>query len=33
MSPALRRLLGLMRKEFVQIGRDPSALAIAFVLP
>jgi ABC-2 type transport system permease protein len=33
MSPALRRLLGLMRKEFVQIGRDPSALAIAFILP
>ena len=33
MSAALRRLLGLMRKEFVQIGRDPSALAVAFVLP
>lgn len=33
MSPVLRRLLGLMRKEFVQIGRDPSALAIAFALP
>ena len=33
MNPALRRLLGLMRKEFLQIGRDPSALAVAFVLP
>lgn len=33
MNPASRRLLGLIRKEFVQIGRDPSALAIAFVLP
>jgi ABC-2 type transport system permease protein len=33
MSAGLRRLLGLMRKEFVQIGRDPSALAVAFVLP
>jgi ABC-2 type transport system permease protein len=33
MSAALRRLLGLMRKEFVQIGRDPSALAVAFILP
>ena len=33
MSAALRRLLGLMRKEFVQIGRDPSAIAVAFVLP
>jgi drug efflux transport system permease protein len=33
MSPASRRLLGLIRKEFLQIGRDPSALAIAFVLP
>jgi ABC-2 type transport system permease protein len=32
-SPALLRLYGLMRKEFVQIGRDPSALAVAFVLP
>ena len=27
------RLIGLMRKEFVQIGRDPSALAVAFILP
>lgn len=27
------RLLGLMRKEFLQIVRDPSAIAIAFVLP
>ena len=33
MNPALRRLLGLMRKEFKQIRRDPSALAIAFILP
>ena len=29
----LRRLRGLLRKEFLQILRDPSALAIAFVLP
>lgn len=28
-----RRLLGLVRKELLQIGRDPSSLAIAFVLP
>ena len=27
------RLFGLMRKEFVQIIRDPSSLSIAFVLP
>ncbi len=27
------RLKGLMRKEFLQVVRDPSALAIAFVLP
>ncbi len=33
MIPALHRLLGLMRKEFLQIERDPSALAIAFLLP
>ena len=32
-SPAWLRLVGLMRKEFVQIGRDPSALAVAFILP
>ena len=30
---ALRRLSGLLRKESLQIWRDPSALAIAFVLP
>ena len=30
---ALMRMKGLVRKEFVQIIRDPSALAIAFVLP
>ena len=28
-----RRLKGLMRKEFLQILRDPSALGIAFALP
>jgi drug efflux transport system permease protein len=28
-----RRLRGLLRKEFLQILRDPSALAIAFLLP
>ncbi|MBW4092315.1 MAG: ABC transporter permease [Proteobacteria bacterium] len=33
MSPGLRRLIGLLRKEILQIWRDPSALAIAFVLP
>lgn len=33
MNPALQRLLGLMRKEFLQIARDPSALAVAFILP
>ena len=33
MSAGLRRLLALIRKEWLQIGRDPSALAIAFVLP
>ena len=32
-NPALRRFTGLLRKEFLQILRDPSALAIAFVLP
>ncbi len=30
---AFRRMRGLLRKEFLQIWRDPSALAIAFVLP
>ena len=30
---ARRRVLGLMRKESLQILRDPSALAIAFLLP
>ena len=29
----LMRLRGLMRKEFIQIVRDPSSIAIAFVLP
>ncbi len=33
MNPALRRVSALIRKEFLQIGRDPSALAIAFVMP
>ena len=27
------RMRGLVRKEFLQVLRDPSALAIAFVLP
>ena len=27
------RLKGLMRKEFLQIMRDPSSVGIAFVLP
>ena len=27
------RMLGLMRKEFLQIIRDPSSIAIAFVMP
>ena len=30
---SLQRLRGLLRKEFLQILRDPSALAIAFLLP
>jgi drug efflux transport system permease protein len=30
---SLLRLRGLMRKEFLQIGRDPSSIAIAFLLP
>ena len=29
----MRRLCGLLRKEFLQIRRDPSAIAIAFLLP
>ena len=38
-APAARRggagmrLRGLVRKEFLQILRDPSSIAIAFVLP
>lgn len=28
-----RRLRGIVRKEFLQIGCDPSSIAIAFVLP
>jgi len=30
---SIRRLRGLLRKEFLQILRDPSAIAIAFLLP
>ncbi len=30
---SLMRMRGLVRKEFLQVWRDPSALAIAFVLP
>jgi ABC-2 type transport system permease protein len=30
---SLRRLRGLLRKEFLQVGRDPSSIAIAFLLP
>ena len=33
MSPSYLRLTGLIRKEFLQIRRDPSSLAIAFVMP
>ncbi len=33
MRSRLRRLRGLVRKEFLQILRDPSSLAIAFALP
>ncbi|MHB1882861.1 MAG: ABC transporter permease, partial [Acidithiobacillus sp.] len=29
----LQRLRGLIRKEFIQIWRDPSAIAIAFFMP
>lgn len=32
-SASPRRLFGLMRKEMLQIVRDPSSIAIAFVLP
>jgi ABC-2 type transport system permease protein len=30
---SVSRLRGLLRKEFLQIGRDPSSIAIAFLLP
>ncbi len=30
---SLMRLRGLVRKEFLQILRDPSSIAIAFVMP
>ena len=32
-NPSLMRLRGLMRKEIWQIVRDPSSIAIAFVMP
>ncbi|MDE2184829.1 MAG: ABC transporter permease [Alphaproteobacteria bacterium] len=32
-TASLRRLRGLLRKEFLQVLRDPSALAIAILLP
>ena len=32
-AAGLRRLRGLVRKEWLQVRRDPSAIAIAFVLP
>jgi ABC-2 type transport system permease protein len=32
-ADGLRRLRGLVRKEWLQVRRDPSAIAIAFVLP
>ena len=33
MSDSLRRLLALMKKETLQVRRDPSCILIAFVLP
>jgi ABC-2 type transport system permease protein len=33
MTPALMRLRGLLRKEILQVLRDPSSLLIAFLLP
>ncbi|MGI6655388.1 MAG: ABC transporter permease [Desulfobulbus sp.] len=33
MKPALMRLRGIIRKEWFQIVRDPSSIAIAFVMP
>lgn len=32
-TEAIGRLRGLLRKEFLQIARDPSSIAIAFLLP
>ena len=32
-APSARRLLGMIRKESLQILRDPSSIAIAFVMP
>ena len=33
MSPTFTRLRGLLRKEILQVVRDPSSLLIAFLLP
>ena len=33
MNNRLQRMSALIRKEFIQIRRDPSSLLIAFVLP
>ncbi|WP_427500925.1 ABC transporter permease [Methylomonas sp. MED-D] len=33
MTATRQRLIGLIRKEFLQVWRDPSSLAIAFVMP
>ncbi len=33
MSPRARRLFGMIRKESLQILRDPSSISIAFVMP
>lgn len=33
MSPRTLRLRGLLRKEFLQVMRDPSSIAIAFLMP
>ena len=33
MSASLRRLWGMIRKESLQILRDPSSISIAFIMP
>lgn len=33
MSPGARRLWGFLRKELLQIGRDPSSIGLALVMP